>query len=145
MCAWKSKLAGWLRLAVLVSLAIALSLLAAGCQVSGYGDVFSLSVPTATFRPSATLMPVAVTITPVWAATPSAPPQLIPAKILIVSTGLPEGKLNLRYGPGLEYDVILVLEEGWRLVDLDLSRDGWSHVRYGTQEGWVFSVYVKER
>ena len=52
-----------------------------------------------------------------------------------------EGGLNLRCGPGPDYDILLVvpyeaevIEEGWN--------NGWIYIRYDGQYGWVNSEFI---
>ena len=52
-----------------------------------------------------------------------------------------EGGLNLRCGPGEEYDILLVVPEGTEVIEEGWS-SGWLYVRYDGQYGWVKSEYV---
>lgn len=50
--------------------------------------------------------------------------------------------LNLRSGPGLEYDVIAVLPPGAVVAILDEPVAGWYPVLYADLEGWASGAYL---
>ena len=50
--------------------------------------------------------------------------------------------LNLRSGPGLEYDVIAVLPAGAVVTLLDEPAEGWYPVLYDDLDGWVSGAYL---
>ncbi|MBQ6624123.1 MAG: SH3 domain-containing protein [Mogibacterium sp.] len=52
-----------------------------------------------------------------------------------------EDGLNMRYGPGENYDVIQVLSKG--LVVTEYGWDGdWMYIKYAGQYGWVYASYI---
>lgn len=66
----------------------------------------------------------------------------VPEKILVhVITGVDQGFLNLRSGPGLSYPVLAVLEEGQELPFLDCT-DHWVRVQYGNLTGFIYAQYT---
>lgn len=52
--------------------------------------------------------------------------------------------LNLRKGPGTEYDVITTIPNGHTVMILD-NQGAWAKVNYGNFEGWVNMDYVEEQ
>ncbi|MBQ3423628.1 MAG: SH3 domain-containing protein [Clostridia bacterium] len=56
------------------------------------------------------------------------------------------GSVNLRRGPGLDYDSITTIEAGttlsWDRTEKDERGVAWYHVSYGGKKGWVSSKYV---
>lgn len=67
--------------------------------------------------------------------------------VAVVKTGIPEGHLHMRTGPGIIYSVILILDEGTELLGV-YQEGGWTFARYndpGGKEvyGWVKSEYIE--
>ncbi len=52
--------------------------------------------------------------------------------------------LNLRKGPGTDYDVITTIPNGHTVMILD-NQGAWAKVNYGNYEGWVSMDYVEEK
>ena len=90
--------------------------------------------------------------TPAPTASPTPRPTLMP----VTETGLPEGayiavvtnidedsSLNLRVEPSLSADVLRRLYKDQKLVVLQSSADGWSHVRTDVIEGYVRTEYLQ--
>lgn len=50
--------------------------------------------------------------------------------------------LNLRLGPGLDYQVLLVIPRGARVVDHHEVIDGYRFVTYDGTRGWAFDAYL---
>ena len=50
--------------------------------------------------------------------------------------------LNLRIGPGLDYQVLLVIPEGALVVDHHEVIDGYRFVTYNGTRGWAFDAYL---
>lgn len=50
--------------------------------------------------------------------------------------------LNLRIGPGLEYQVLLVIPRGAQVVDHHEVIDGYRFVTYDGTRGWAFDAYL---
>ncbi len=105
-------------------------------------DVLSLPLAdTVTYPPSAPLpgQPIAP---PVLPTQPAGPPPLQPSVpgTAIVTTG----KLNVRYGPGINYDVITTVDEGTYVLLVGRNLSGtWVKIQLpnGTI-GWVNASYV---
>lgn len=100
--------------------------------------------PTPTDEPVLTPSP-----TPKVAATPSpTPTPLVTATPAgqtrwgIVNVTDPN-TLNLRAGPGTDYDILGVMANGTRVEILD--REGsWFRIRVGSLEGWAYTRYIDE-
>ena len=55
-----------------------------------------------------------------------------------------EGGLNLRCGPGQDYDILLVVPDKTEVAEE--GRDGdWIYVKYEGQHGWINSGYIKPK
>lgn len=52
-----------------------------------------------------------------------------------------EGGLNLRSGPGADYEKLAVIPENAKVI-LFREQDGWSYVAYGETVGWASSEYL---
>ncbi|MGL4796509.1 MAG: SH3 domain-containing protein [Paraclostridium sp.] len=52
--------------------------------------------------------------------------------------------LNLRKGPGINYEVITVLSRNTE-VEVILESNGWSNVKYGTKNGYVATQYLTNK
>ena len=52
-----------------------------------------------------------------------------------------DGGLNLRCGPGEDYDILMVVPDGTEVVE-EGWEDGWIYIKYDGQYGWVNSEYV---
>lgn len=52
-----------------------------------------------------------------------------------------DGGLNLRCGPGQEYDILMVVPDGTEVVE-EGEENGWIFIKYDGQYGWVNSVYI---
>ena len=67
----------------------------------------------------------------------------ISAEIVVVSAA---GGLNLRTGPGRNYPIAEVLEDGMRLEVLELPHGaevpGWALVHTGARTGWVDRSFI---
>lgn len=50
--------------------------------------------------------------------------------------------LNLREEPNTDCKILVVLETGTKLTLLDEDTDGWAHVSYEGQEGYVSAEYI---
>lgn len=65
------------------------------------------------------------------------------ANTVVVSSG---NGLNLRKGPGCEFEVISVLKDGAKLALIELPEKlavpGWLPVKAGKNTGWVMSKFV---
>lgn len=65
------------------------------------------------------------------------------ANIAVVSS---KKGLNLRKGPGCNFDVVSVLKDGAKLTLIELpeklSVPGWLPVKAGKNTGWVMSKFV---
>ncbi len=53
-----------------------------------------------------------------------------------------EGGLNLRCGPGSDYDILLVIPDKTEVVEEGWD-GGWIYVRYDGEYGWINSEFVK--
>jgi tetratricopeptide (TPR) repeat protein len=95
----------------------------------------TLSIPAITITPMSTPSPTGTS-----AATPTATPTSTP----ILSAVVTAEALNLRAGPGTDYEVIRILKRGETLTVLGKTSNGdWLHVRTSRQEeGWVNASYV---
>lgn len=52
-----------------------------------------------------------------------------------------DGGLNLRCGPGSDYDILMVVPDGAEVVEEGWD-NGWIYIRHDGQYGWVNSEYV---
>ena len=52
-----------------------------------------------------------------------------------------DGGLNLRCGPGQDYDILMVVPEGTEVIE-EGWENGWIYVRYEGQYGWINSEYI---
>lgn len=52
-----------------------------------------------------------------------------------------EGGLNLRCGPGADYDILMVVPDGTEVIEEGWD-DGWIYIKYDGQYGWVNSEYI---
>ena len=95
-------------------------------------------------RPALTPSPAPVVAT--MTTTPTRAPEPTPTRpaalACAVSTGLADGWLNLRAGPGMAYSVLQVLQEGQRVTLLDPG--AWAHVQtLSGQTGWVYAAFLE--
>ena len=98
------------------------------------------TAPAVPVSPTASLTPRAVTEV-VEAATPSGTPEQ-PEQRGTISTGIPDGRVHLRGGPGMHNRVIAVLPEGTTIAVLRQEND-WTMVRSPAGiVGWVYSKYI---
>lgn len=51
--------------------------------------------------------------------------------------------LNMREGPGTEYDRILVLSYDTEVNVTEINEDGWGKAEYGNYVGWIFMEYAE--
>jgi uncharacterized protein YgiM (DUF1202 family) len=65
-----------------------------------------------------------------------------PPQLCTVSTGYNNGLLNMRTGPGTNYPVLTVLDEGQVLTVLE--RGDWLKVSTGTATGFIYSRYCEQ-
>jgi len=89
------------------------------------------STTTATAEPNQT---AAASVTPPKIATPT-------PETCTVRTNVPDGKLNLRTGPGTNYSVIRVLAEG-EVVTV-IERGAWLEVSTRNRTGFIHSHYCE--
>ena len=54
---------------------------------------------------------------------------------------LSEGGLNLRCGPGQDYDILMVVPDGAEVIEEGWD-NGWIYIRHDGQYGWVNSEYI---
>jgi hypothetical protein len=61
-----------------------------------------------------------------------------------LTSGYPDGTVNLRNGAGMQFGVLVVLTEGDQLDNLNQDENGWLFVRQSRSgiEGWVNSQFV---
>ena len=52
-----------------------------------------------------------------------------------------EGGLNLRCGPGADYDILMVVPDGTEVIEEGWD-GGWIYIKYDGQYGWVNSEYI---
>lgn len=79
-------------------------------------------------------------------------PEILPTETpdlpeyVYVKTGVEDGNLNLRAGPGLEFRVLLVLPEGSQAIYLANSGRGcinnWVNIKYAGLVGFVDGAYL---
>lgn len=50
--------------------------------------------------------------------------------------------VNVRTGPGTDTDVLLSADPGQYCEVLDAPADGWTHIMYGSREGFISSDYL---
>lgn len=126
------------QLLLIFSLLVALSL---ACSLNG-GSLAAIpptGSPTTTSPPPPTL-PAAATTTPapMFSATIVARPSCT------VATGIENGRLTLRAGPGVAYPALAWLEEGSLASPLLSPPVGnWQQVQVGAAQGWVYSAYLE--
>lgn len=60
-----------------------------------------------------------------------------------VKTGIDAGALNLRAGPGIQFDKLAILREGETVAILDGPPGAWQRIQTGDLIGWVNSSYLK--
>ena len=123
---------------LIFSLLAALSL---ACSLNG-GSLAAIpptGSPTPTSPPTPTL-PAVATTTP----TPALSATLIVRPSCTVATGVENGSLTLRAGPGVAYPALAWLEEGSLAFPLLSPPAGsWQQVQVGAAQGWVYSVYLE--
>jgi len=109
-----------------------------------------LLTPTPTNQPNSSQTPTITAV--VIQSTPSAKPARVvdnpaipspPIMTCRVSTGLPDGWLNLRSEPGENAPIITVLTEGETLTITDASRADWLKVNSPSGSGWVYGPYCE--
>ena len=99
---------------------------------------------TATGTPEPTRAPTATQTATVIALTETLRSLLpTPMTIVEVRTGMNNGNLNLRVGPGMRYAVLQVLSEGQELIFLECVGD-WVRVSTGDVEGYVYGGYLNQ-
>ena len=54
-----------------------------------------------------------------------------------------DSSLNLREAPSLSSDIVRRLYKNQQLIVLNVSRDGWAHVKTDVVEGYVRSEYLQ--
>ena len=81
--------------------------------------------------------PPTLTVTNIPEITRTATPFLV-----VVRTGIDEGNLNLRAGPGLTYQVILALPEKAQAIYLACSGN-WANVIFSGTIGFVYGDYLE--
>ena len=64
-----------------------------------------------------------------------------------VITGVGSGGLNIRSGPGTEYERLASTQDGATVTVLEAAENGWYHIRFATgggdyQEGYVLGEYL---
>lgn len=64
--------------------------------------------------------------------------------VAIVRVDVPQGFLNIRPQPSMEFAPLGVLAEGEWLEVLDTSNPDWLFVRLDDLDGWVYRRYVSE-
>ena len=94
-------------------------------------ELMATPAPTPSPTPRPTLMPVSEVDLPEG------------AYIAVVSNIDEDSSLNLREEPSLSADVLRRLYKDQRLVVLQSSADGWSHVRTDVIEGYVRTEYLQ--
>lgn len=52
-----------------------------------------------------------------------------------------EGGLNLRCGPGQDYDILMVVPEGAEVIEEGWD-NGWIYIRHDGQYGWISTEYI---
>lgn len=104
-----------------------------------YGCSAAIPLPTTSTPESTTSpQPTATEIVQV-AESPTATVQTF--EVCTVSTGAPQGYLNLRSGAGVDYPVLRVLNEGETLTIM--QRGAWLEVLDASGVGYVNSNYCK--
>ena len=94
-------------------------------------QVFATPAPTPSPTPRPTLMPVTVN---------SMPKGSYLAEVANISD---DSSLNLREAPSLSSDIVRRLYKNQQLIVLNVSRDGWAHVKTDVVEGYVRSEYLQ--
>lgn len=93
--------------------------------------VFATPAPTASPTPRPTLMPV---------SRESMPKGSYLAEVANIGD---DSSLNLREAPSLSSDIVRRLYKNQQLIVLNVSRDGWAHVKTDLVEGYVRSEYLQ--
>ena len=125
---------------LIFSLLVVLTL---ACSLNGS----SLAAIPPTGSPTQTSPPTPMPTLPAT-ATPAPPPG--PAAALVVrssctvATGVENGSLTLRAGPGVRYPALAWLAEGSPAFPLLSPPAGsWQQVQVGALQGWVYSPYLE--
>ena len=64
-------------------------------------------------------------------------------RVCLVRTGVEDGRLNVRSGPGLSFAVLSVLEEGESVaLSSEASERFWLYVHTHSHAGWVHSKFI---
>jgi hypothetical protein len=151
---WKFSRRGFLRGAVITAEA-AVAGVVAGCggpaaQETAVDTPTATTVPTNTPTPTSTPTeaPTATSTlepTATWTKTPTRTPTRTPTKtptpqpMAIVDTET----LNVRGGPGTDYDILGVVNKGDELVIVGrLADNSWYQIDYKRQKGWIFGGLV---
>lgn len=126
------------QLLLIFSLLAALSL---ACSLNGG----SLATIPPTGDPTPTVSPTQSPTTP--ATTMPAPmlsATIVARPSCTVATGIENGNLTLRAGPGVAYPALAWLAEGSLAFPLLSPPAGsWQQVQVGAAQGWVYSVYLE--
>ncbi len=84
--------------------------------------------------------------TPTIEHSPLSETELIEEPIIeqIIITNTPTGWLNIRRGPGTNYEIITKANVGEKFIFLD-QEDGWTKIKLSdNQEGWASTTYVEK-
>ena len=118
-----------------VLLGFILVLFLTGC--SGQGMFVTLTAPVQTPTTAATVSVDRVTPTQT-APAPSPTPAPTAEQFCSVTAPLAPGTVNVRSGPGMEFEVVGVVHDGDRLRVLGSGPSGW--IRIETPSGWFWST-----
>ncbi|MGO1384064.1 MAG: SH3 domain-containing protein [Arachnia sp.] len=101
--------------------------------------------PVATVSPTPSPVPEVVTPTPEVVE----PVETTPAVDWSVEgkdtgSGWSTASVNIRTGPGTEFDVILAVNEGHALTLTDVSHEGWQQISLKSGAGWIKASFLTE-
>ncbi|MDX2159939.1 MAG: SH3 domain-containing protein [bacterium] len=136
------------------------ALMAAACGGGDSGSTVAQTIPTDTLAPIVTLTPrytatLIPTRTPSRTVTPIPSETPIPPTATVSPTATPTPPItgsvfsvqaiNMRTGPGLDFDAVVALPPGTGFVILGTNNEGtWYNIRLDSgDEGWVSSTLVR--